>query len=251
MKRKIDETVKIVAETIFAWEIVDCIVEMEHELDLYDPYFCISMDVYFDGELPDSPDRQRKFTFAGAFETSGLRQKDRFIFKDLPFRIEYKSRQRFSTLLGDSGKPFLREPGTYALHRLKDGHVLCQRSHWIDDMRSSLTALDPLFWHSVRAMHQSRMEHCLNDMSAALLRDDALFFMLSCATFVGQLCSTLFAINRRFEPAPRNLRKELLSLSILPDAFAGSLESLLRADGLSRQRQREIAEYLAKRVIVL
>lgn len=251
VKRKIETAIEEIAKTIFAWEVVDSILVMENELDLYDPYFFISFDVYFDGMLPEGPDRQRQFSFTGAFETSGRRQKDRFIYQDIPFRIEYKSRERFSSLLGESGIPFLREPGTYALYRLKEGRILFQRSHWVDDMRSSLTAMDPLFWHSVRSMHQSRMEHCLNDMSAALLRDDALFFMISCAGFVSQLCSTLFAMNRRFEPSQRNLRKELFSLSILPDAFAGSLESLLRADGLSRQRQKEIAEYLAKRVIVL
>lgn len=251
MNRKIEVVLEQVADTIFSWSGVECVIAMDNELDLYDPYFFLSVDVYHDGALPESPERQRHFAYAGAFETSGLRFKDRFLCQDIPFRIEYKSCERFASLLAESGRPFLREPGTYALYRLKEGRVLRQRGPWIEDMRSALTAMDPLFWRSVRDMHQSRMEHNLNDLSAALLRDDALFFLNALAGFVGQLCSTLFAINKRFEPSPRNVRRDLLTLPVLPDAFAGSLESLLRADGLSRQRQRDIAEYLAKRVIVL
>src|ERR1035437_5709114 len=128
VKRKIEEAIERVTQTIFDWALVDCVLVMENELDLYDPYFFISLDVYFDGKLPEVPDRQRQFSFVGAFETSGMRQKDRFIFQDIPFRIEYKSRERFSELLGDSSTPFLREPGTYALYRLKEGRIVHQRS---------------------------------------------------------------------------------------------------------------------------
>lgn len=251
VKSKVEAAINRVADTIFAWPEVDSIAILDSELDTFDPYSLFSIDVYYSGSVPDDETRQKMFDYVIAFEPHGGRLKDRFLIGDNAFRVEYKSKERLSGLLAGDGAVVFRDGGSYALFRLKEARVLRSRSDWIDEIRLNLGKLQPGFWRTLRNVYQSRMEHCLNDMHAAVIHDDRIFFQLSLAGLLSNLSGTLFAINRRFEPSPRDLHRDLFELPLLPDAFPGSMDTLFQLEDNPHSRQREVAEYIVRRVIGL
>jgi hypothetical protein len=237
------------------WDGVDTIslVETGSE-DIYDPYFFVSLDVYCAGEIPDVEARRDEFPDVVAFESLQLTRKDRFLLDDIPFRLEYKDIERFNHIIQGAQGPggAFRDSGTYMFYRLKHGHVLFQRSEWLTEVRKDLESFTDEFWSMLREAFQARMEHFLGDLSAAVVREDDLFYLVSSAGFVRSACSVLFAINHRFEPSGRLLYDETRALPILPESFGGRFESLLRsANALSASRRAEVAELLAKSIVAL
>ena len=69
----------------------------------------------------------------------------------------------------------------------------------------------------MRAVNQSKMEHLLNDLGAALFEEDDFHYLISEALFIKTVCLTLFCINHRFEPSHRAYYKQALKLPVLPD----------------------------------
>lgn len=249
MNLRVEQSVNIIADTVFAWPCVDAVTIMDSELDSNDPYFQVSLDVYFVGELPSETVRVPAFSYAGAFESNPARQKDRFIIDTIPFRIEYKSLERIDTLL--RGSPGMREDILYTLFRLQQARVLRFRSDWIHDSRMSLNTLDQHFWDQQGLIHLNRLEHSLQDMRNGLLKDDKLYFHLSLSAYLESLCSLLFSLNHRFRPAPRFLSAEILKLEILPQGFASMFQAMVCPEEYSRSRIVSLAVNIARWALAL
>jgi hypothetical protein len=253
VKRKIQQALDAIVNVVREWEAADTLTLIQLSDDLYDPYFFISLDLYFRGEIPGAAERSVMFDFTGGFESSGINRKDRFLLDDIPFRIEYKDISRFDTIIHDSlnQSVAIRDSGTYMFHRIVTSEVIFRKSGWIESARSDLAQLPGGFWAGARTSSQVSMEHYLGDLAAAVMREDELFYVYSLSGFIKSALRTVFSINRRFEPSPRQLKEEALLLDVLPDSFQGLLESLLRHEDRSWTRKREIAELLAKRIVQL
>lgn len=254
MKRQINEAVEKITEQIFRWDAVDTATLMATPDDLYDPYFFLSIDIYYRGELPGAEKRREAFSFAGAFETETSNRKDRFLMGDIPVRLEFKDIARFDEVVrGSADAPVsLRDSGTYMFYRLQNARILRKRSEWLTEIRGDIEHLRPEFWTSICDAYRARMEHFVSDLGASVIQDDSLFFLISAAGFIRSLCSLLFAVNRKFEPSGRTLAKDTLALSVLPESFRGRFDAFLRAESdVPRERKFEIAGLLAKSTLLL
>lgn len=242
-----------ITEVLESWPSVVAITHLPFSEDVYDPYFFITLDVYYTESIPEAEHRANVFDFTGGFETSGFNRKDRFLIGDIPFRLEYKDTHRFDEILNkwSSDARSLRDSGTYVFFRLINAEVLIDRSPWLGEVKAKLEQLPQAFWSVARNSAQVSMEHYLGDLSAAVLRQDLLFFQLSFAGFLKSALRTIFAVNKVFEPSLRHLWAQSKNLEILPDSFDGHMESLLREQNSSISQKREIAQLLAKRIIQL
>ncbi len=255
MKGKAVRAAERVAQALQAWPQVHCAALGEPIAeDFYDPYYFLSIDVYHSGGLPPAESRCDSFSFGGGFESSQSNRKDRFLLDRIPIRLEYKDMAGMEDLIDGKGglQESLREGGTYGFYRIVNSEILFHRDDWLLRMRKKLENMPQTFWDLLRRKFQSRMEHFLGDMGAAVMRGDDLFFLIAAAGFVRSTCALLFAVNRRFEPSPRLLAEQVMSLPILPDTFEGRFGSILRSDsGLSPGKKREVAELLARNTLNL
>ena len=91
MKRKVQRISGDLAARLGGLPGVDSIVLAEIVGDDFvDPYFFFSLDVYYRGTLPDEGARRKLFSDAGAFESSSVAAKDRFLIEEFPVRIQEK-----------------------------------------------------------------------------------------------------------------------------------------------------------------
>lgn len=257
MKRK----AKLLADTfvskIAGWESVECISLNEAALpDTLDPYFALILDVYHDGPIP-SPD-ERRIAYGDnviAFESSAMQNKDRFLVGDLPVRIEYKSVSKIVEIvdIADTRTDqlwLIKDSGTYGFYRLQHGQILFQRTGWIDGIRSRLARLPEEFWVQMRDAHQSKMEHFLSDLGAALMQGDDFHYLISSAGFIKNACVLLFCVNKQFEPSHRGFYDQVKELSLLPGDFVGRFESFLRSDPeMTSERKHGIAQLIARSLV--
>jgi hypothetical protein len=250
---KVQTAIEKITQTLTTWPEVAGITLMEHQSDIYDPYFFISLDVYYSGTLRSENTRRDHFAYTGGFEAGALGRKDRFMLEDIPFRIEYKNTSRFEEIpkmIADSSI-FLREGGTYYFHRFLNSEIRYEKDQWVSRTRPGFLELPEDFWVSLRTTNQNRMEYYLSDLGAAVMREDNFFFTISAAGFLKSLCSTLYAINRQFEPSSRYVSEEVFQLSKLPDTFVGSMDNFLNSNEASMGRKREVAEILTKKILHL
>ncbi len=254
MNRKVKTISASLAEKIMQWEGVDTVTLAESaEEEVFDPYFFISLDVYYAGTLPE-PAIREKVLEANLFESSSVQNKDRFFIKDMPVRVEYKLKAETEKMIARKEQylDMFRASGTYLFYRLEKGNVLGKKSDWIESIRRQLHSFPESFWNSLRTIFQTTMEHKLSDLGAAAFRKDDFFYLVSSSGFVRNACRVLFAVNRVFEPSGRLYYKRVTSLPKLPEEFIGRLDSLLRQkDMLSQERKWEVAELLAKSIIAL
>jgi hypothetical protein len=190
-----------------------------------------------------------------AFESSGGGNKDRFLAGDLPVRLEFKDTKKIEELIFivESRKQdlwLLKDSGTYGYYRLAHGEILYSRTGWIKKIKSKLLNLNDEFWQLTRDSIQSKMEHSLSDLGAALINDDEFHYLISSAYFIKYVCLILFCINRRFGPSHRGYYKQVLELPVLPGSFAAELETFLR-EGETRERKYNIAQLIARKIISL
>ncbi len=255
MQRKVANVSEYLSERLFTWEQVDCIARADTlDVDVYDPYFYISLDVYYRGEIPDVEERMGFFSEAGAFESSSVASKDRFLIDNLPIRVEYKDMSRVDQILArtDENMWVFRQTGTYMFYRLETAEVLKKRSDWIDQVREKLDQLPELFWKRLANAGRATMEHYLSDLTAAVMREDELFYLISAAGFLKSFLSLLFVVNRKFEPSGRMLCERVWNLPELPENFKGRFSSFLRQDPeFPPSRKRELAELLAKSAVMM
>ncbi|MEM5947444.1 hypothetical protein WKV44_02695 [Spirochaetia bacterium 38H-sp] len=246
-------TLTMLEEKLSVWDCVDTLCFLNNDRsDVYDPYFYISLDVYYDGELPPSEERLAQFDFAGAFETSPGRNKDRFLVRDIPVRLEYKCMSDIEAMLNSEPGALLRydERISYMCYRLKNADVLYKKSNWIDGIREKLDSLPDSFWHALVDEARAKMEHYLSDLCAASELEDEYYFLISSAGFIRSACSALFAINKTFEPWGREMRKHVFRLKELPYSFRGYFDQFVRYEhDMPMAVRREIAEHLASHIV--
>ncbi|GHV00757.1 hypothetical protein FACS189483_10960 [Spirochaetia bacterium] len=241
------------------WPGVECVSLNEAALpDTLDPYFALILDVFFSAPIPQSDERRQRYgEDISVFETSNQGNKDRFLVGDMPVRIEFKSTARIEelTTLADTKQDSLwliKDSGTYGFYRLAQGEVLFDRSGWIGGIRKRLLNLDASFWTQIRDISQSKMEHFLGDLGAALIQEDDFYYLISASGFIKFACLTLFCINHSFEPSHRAYYKQVCALPELPDSFAAQLETFLRDEpDLSMERKYALAQLMAREIVTL
>ncbi|GHU09712.1 hypothetical protein FACS1894151_08040 [Spirochaetia bacterium] len=244
--------------TLFSsWPAVECIILNEAaQPNSLDPYFALILDVYYRGEIPAATERAKQYgSDTAAFETSRGGNKDRFFAGNLPVRMEYKTTEQIEDLvsIADTKRDNLwlvKDSGTYGFYRLSQGETLYNRSSWIETVRRRLNGLDSDFWNQVRDVAQSKMEHFLSDLGAAMLQDDDFFSLTSSSGFIKNACLSLFCINRRFEPSHRSYYRQVVKLPVLPESFKAQLESFLHS-GTPFQRRYSIGNLIARGIITL
>ncbi|MDC7227991.1 MAG: DUF4037 domain-containing protein [Spirochaetales bacterium] len=253
MKHKVQRISKDLAERLSKWEQVDAITILESaEEDYLSPYFFISLDVYYKGDIPEKDTRQALFSDAGAFESSSYGKKDRFFIEDVPIHLEFKNLDRINTIIELKTDNFgaFRATGTYMFYRLLTGKVLIQKNLWLDHIRKKLTQLPDEFWQMLATASLATLEHYLIDLQSAAMENDDYFFMVSQSGFLKTYCSLLFTINHEFEPSRRNIIEKLDKLPTLPEHFLGRMQSLINVDGeMTNERKADVAELMAKSII--
>ena len=259
MKRK----AKLLADRFVAamseWPSVECIALNEAALpDTLDPYFALILDVYYSGSIAGPEERKAAYgEDIAAFETSALQNKDRFLVGGLPVRIELKPIDKINEIveIADTRTDqvwLIKDSGTYMFYRLAHGEILFKRSGWIDSIRTRLASLPDSFWTQMRDAHQSKMEHFLSDLGAALMQGDDFHYLISSAGFIKNACVLLFCVNRRFEPSHRGFSEQVKELETLPGDFLGRLERFLRSDPeMNADRKYSVAQLIAKSLISL
>ncbi len=253
MKPRIDAALQYVSGIVSQWQAAQSLTVIENEMEIDDPYFYLSFDVFLDGEVPDYTEREEAFSDCAAFEATRLGTKDRFLFDNLPVRLEYKKTDRIETLLGTGmNASFVasRDIGTYLFYRIMNGTVLFDKPDWLNSVRPRLRSLPDEFWSALHAGYVSKSEHDLSDLSAAQIRGDELFFFLALAAFLKDAMSAVFAENREFEPPPRFLWETLKTLPSVPEQFITFFSNLYRMrDKKDMARTREIAELVARSLV--
>ena len=267
MKYKTKLLVDRFAGVISKWPGIECVSLNEAALpDTLDPYFALILDIYFRDSIPSAEERQK---FYGqdleAFETTGRGGidegsqgcKDRFIIGDIPIRLEFKSIKMIEELvtIADTRMEshwLIKDSGTYGFYRLSQGEIVFSRNDWIKDIRKRLSVLGDEFWLNMRNAHESKMEHFLSDLGAAVLQGDDFFYLISAAGFIKNACLALFCVNRRFEPSHRAYYKQALELKVLPDSFRAYFETFLRsAPEITMERKFSVAQHIARGIVAL
>jgi hypothetical protein len=259
MKYKTKQLVDRFTSIVSAWPGVECISLNEAAMpDTLDPYFALILDVYYRDPLPGPGEREPLFgNDIEAFETSAKGNKDRFLIGDIPIRLEYKSIRRMEELvaIADSRLEHLwliKDKGTYGFYRLSHGEIVFSRNDWIMDIRRRLGSLGDEFWNTMRNAHESKMEHFLSDLGAAMMQGDDFFYLISSAGFIKSACLALFCVNRCFEPSHRAYNNQVLKLKELPDSFRACFESFISSDPeMTKERKFSLAQHIAKGILSL
>ena len=259
MKYKTKLLVDRFTSIVSAWSGVECVCVNEAALpDTLDPYFAMNLDIYYKDHIPGPEERQRLFgADIQAFETSARANKDRFLIGDIPVRLEYKLIRRVEELVTIADTRLenlwlIKDKGTYGFYRLSRGEVVFHRTDWIEDIRLRLKNLGHEFWQSMRSAHESKMEHFLSDLGAAVMQGDDFFYHISAAGFIKNACLTLFCINKQFEPSHRAYYKQALELKELPDSFKAFSETFLRSRSeITLDRKFHLAQHIAKGIVAL
>lgn len=255
MRQKVERVAASLAEKIAGWPCVEAITLADSaEFDPYDPYFFLSLDVYCRGTVPSPDERLRSYSGAGAFETSNVSSKDRFLLDGLPVRVEIKDVERIEKVLdfSEDNSFVFHQNGTYLFYRLKSGKVFIDRSGWLKKSKEKLESIPDSFWKKLYESTYPTMDHYLSDIGAAVMKEDSFFYLISLAGFLKTFSSILFILNKCFEPSGRKVQEIIWDLPLLPENFKGRYESLLMEDPeFIPSRKREIAELLAKSIINL
>ena len=253
MRRRVEKIAEDLSSRLAAWTGVDTITLAEFaEMDPTDPYFFMSFDVFYRGTLPDIDSRMKTFSDAGAFESSSVSSKDRFIIDSVPVRVEYKDINKIESDMKHAEERLwiFRKTGTYLYYRIANYKVLKSASGWIESMRARLSSLPDDFWSALAESSFASAEHSLSDLQASVIRDDRLFYLISLAGFIKNLCSIMFVLNRSFEPSGRDLYKRVLELPDLPENFRGRFYSIVHeSDEFPPSRKQELAELLVRSIL--
>ena len=259
MKYKTRKLTERFVSLLSLWPEVECISLNEAaDSDTLDPYFALILDIYYNGTIPGPEKRKIMYgSDAAVFESSGGGAKDRFLIGNLPVRLEFKNTKKIEELAAivesrQDNLWLLKDSGTYGYYRLAHGEVLFSRTGWIDTIRNMLLNLNDEFWRLMRDTVQSKMEHSLSDLGAALFNNDEFYYLISSTLFIKNACLAIFCINRRFEPSHRAYYKQVLELPVQPESFPALLETFLReSEELTKERKYNIAQLLARSIISL
>ncbi|MDR0376935.1 MAG: DUF4037 domain-containing protein [Spirochaetaceae bacterium] len=257
MKYKTQVLVDRLVPILSQWPGVECVILNEAALpDTLDPYFALILDVFYGGVIPPPKDREHLYgNDISAFETSNQEKKDRFLAGDLPVRIEYKTIGQIEELVSfldvkRESMWLIKDSGTYGFYRLAEGKILFSRSGWITTIQSRLSCPEDEFWSRLREANQSKMEHFLSDLGAALIQEDDFYYLISSASFIKYACLTLFCLNHRFEPSHRAYYNQARELPVLPESFPAQLETFLNSGSETTMERKYVLAQLIARAIV-
>jgi hypothetical protein len=172
-------------------------------------------------------------------------------------RLEYKSVKIIEDLVSIADTRLdsfwlIKNSGTYGFYRLAQGEIVFSRNNWIQEIRGRLESLGDEFWRLMRNAHESKMEHFLSDLGAAVIQGDDFFYHISAAGFIKSACLTLFCINRRFEPSHRAYRNQTLELPVLPQSFPAEFENFLSSGPeMTLERKFSVAQLIARGIVAL
>jgi hypothetical protein len=250
MRKKVERIAYDMAQRLAACPETECVtIGPAAEIDVLDPYFSLVLDAFWKGAPPNEETRRKIYANSETLELDTSAVKDRLIIDDIPVHIDYKSVENTSDFFRGDESIFrvLQEAGTHRLYRLKNNHVLFDRSGWIGEVRAKLDRIPGPFWEDIVSAFARKLEHTLSDFGATVLRQDDYFYTVTLGNFSRFVVSFLFAVNREFEPAHRFVSERILKLPILPEDFAGRWETLLRYETeLTPSRKYEIAKLIAK-----
>jgi hypothetical protein len=259
MKYKTKILVDRFTVTLSKWPGVECVSLNEAAIpDTLDPYFALILDVFYSKPIPEAEERRQLYgEDIAAFETAGQNIKDRFLIGDIPIHLEFKATGKIEELVSIADTKldslwFIKDSGTYGFYRLVNGEIAFSRSGWIAEIRKRLENVGEMFWQEMRYSSQSKMEHFLSDLGAALFQGDDFHYLVASAGFCKSSCLTLFCINRRFEPSHRAYYKQVLDLPVLPPSFPAELETFLRSDpDMTMERRYSLAQIIARGIVAL
>jgi hypothetical protein len=253
MKRKVRRIAGTLAELLSRVEGVQAVLLGEAaDIEVFDPYFTIDLDVYTAGPPPSIETRSSIFPGMEAFETSPVAAVDRFLMEELPASVHYiRSADVDRMLLRISEQTWVfHEPGTNPLYRIERGEVLFARDGWLEEARAALAHVPAQFWWQTRQRAFSLAERALSDLGAAAHRSDQLYFLVSGSRLLRCVASFLFAVNRQFEPSDRMLAERIVSLHTLPDGLGGQMDNFIRPIGeVSMDARREIAQHIVRSLL--
>jgi hypothetical protein len=250
MRRKVNRIAKALADRLALLEGVQAVLLGEAaDIEVFDPYFTIDLDVYVAGAPPGLEARRTLLPDLQAFETSPISAIDRFLVEELPASMHFiRTADVDRMLLRITEQSWVfHEPGTNALYRIERGEPLFSRDGWLEEARSVLAHVPPQFWWQAKLRAFSLAERALADLGAAAHRSDDLFFLVSAARLVRCVASFLFAANRHFEPSDRMLGERIAALPVVPEGLGGRLDSFMRPIGeVTKDARREIAEHIVR-----
>ena len=253
MRNKVLKIANELSIQVSEWKGIESVILGEAaEIEIYDPYFIIDLDVLYRGHLPPANDRKTKLGDPSGYESSPVYLMDSFFIDELPVRIYYIDTTRIELILEriEKGNWAYREGSTNMFYRIIEGEVLYKKSEWLNDVKKRLNSIPDSFWTKIMDSAKCRLAAILGELGASAYRKDSLFFTISAANFLKVFLSFLFAANKSFEPSGRMLFERVKELERLPDGFQGRLESFLRNDTtFDLEKKHEIAELLVKNII--
>ncbi len=256
MRKKVLSVASEIAQIISRWDGIEVILLGEAaDIEIYDPYFSIDIEVFYRGSIPPRNDRRDyllNVRDSGGFECSPVYPVDKFLIGELPVKVHYQETVRTELILEriERGKWIYRENGTTEFYIIVNSKVLFKASDWLDRMRERTLNVPESFWKQIVEVTRCGMINYLNDIGAAAYRGDNLFFLTATSNFVRSLICFLFAQNKEFLPGGRMIFSKLDKLKKLPEGFRGRFENLLRVDAsLDMEKKREIAELLVRSII--
>lgn len=253
MKGRIERVKSIVQQGLEPQNNIEsAALVLQQDMDIYDPYFLLSFDVYFKGKLPE--DRASLFQELEMFESSSAALKDRLLIDNLPVRIYYRKLEETEMLcqaLKNNGHYSPREM-SFLIHRTQLADVLFDKNGWYGKLLEDLKNPQESFWLQLTEYYSMKMENYLNDLRAASMRQDPFYFHLSLGNFLRNSGAMLMAVNRMTEPSPRNFNSYMKRLTHLPDGFEANYSSLLRTDDeLTMERKSEVAALFTRSILGL
>lgn len=235
---------------IASWTDVNCILAGKAlKEDILDPYFVITLDVYYKDTIPDSEKRNVLFDYPGAFETSPKQDKDRFFIDELPVHIIYKKQSIVEEYLNNYKKLF-QEGTTYSIFRIFNADIIYNRDRWIFNIQEQFSKLTEVFWGQLFKYNIYKIEHFLTDLGAAVLKQDDFFFLVSLSGFMTSCAAALFARNHEWFPYYRKLNDYLCKLPIVPENFSRYWNDILNSTKLTQEKRYQLAQLLAKEIIL-
>ncbi|MDA3851617.1 MAG: hypothetical protein PF447_10135 [Spirochaetaceae bacterium] len=253
MKGRIERIKDLILQGLEKLDNIKSVQLVSHDKeDIYDPYFILSFDLYYNGNLQE--DRREIYPHVELFESSPSGSKDRLLIDNLPIRLEYRGISRiealFAALEGNMAYPS-REL-SFLVNRINNGKILMDNQDWLKGYSEKAKNLPEFFWKKLLGYYISKTENYLNDLRAASLRNDSFFFQLSLGNFLRNSGGLLMALNYKTEPSPRYFNEALNKLNLLPDGFKANYGSLLRSHNeLTMERKSEVATLYTRSILGL
>jgi hypothetical protein len=253
VKKQVHKTAQDLAARISQWEGVEAILLGEAaDIEIYDPYFTVDLDVYVQGDLPNAEERRERLEEVEEYESSTISTVDRFVVNELPVTVHYLQTDGVDAIMRriiDSSWVF-HETGTNMFFRIERGEVLYSRGGWLASIRAARAEIPASFWEHVCVRAYTAAERALADLGAASFRKDDLFFLIATARLLRGVASFLFAANRQFEPSGRMLTERIKALPTLPEDFLPRLDTLVgTGDCATQEARRETAEAMVRSLI--